>query len=87
MQKLYPKLDEADIIVFGSPLYWYGPTGKMKLVIDRLRPYVASSRMKGKQAVLIIPSEEGEQACTFVLSMFSLSLKIFGNTTYGQNLS
>ncbi|HMK93989.1 MAG TPA: flavodoxin family protein [Candidatus Limnocylindrales bacterium] len=31
MQRLYPKLDEADVIIFGTPLYWYGPSAKMKL--------------------------------------------------------
>ncbi|MGQ9479715.1 MAG: flavodoxin family protein [Thermoproteota archaeon] len=41
MQILYHKLKDADVIIFGTPLYWYGPTGKMKLMIDRLRPFLA----------------------------------------------
>ena len=49
MQILYPKLEDADVIVFGTPLYWYGPTGKMKLMIDRLRPFSASKKLKGKK--------------------------------------
>jgi multimeric flavodoxin WrbA len=49
MQRLYPKLEGADVIVFGTPLYWYGPTGKMKLVMDRLRPFVSSKKLKGKK--------------------------------------
>jgi multimeric flavodoxin WrbA len=78
MQMLYPKLEEADIIVFGTPLYWYGPTAKMKLLVDRLRPFVASGKLKGKKAVLVIPSEEGADACNFAVGMFTLSFKYLG---------
>ena len=62
MQALYPKLAEADGIVFGTPLYWYGPSAKMKLLVDRLRPFIPSGALKGKKAVLAIPSEEGADA-------------------------
>ena len=26
MNKIYPKIIQSDIIVFGTPVYWYGPT-------------------------------------------------------------
>jgi multimeric flavodoxin WrbA len=73
MRALYPKLEEADVIVFGTPLYWYGPSAKMKLLLDRLRPYIASKKLKGKRAVLLVPSEEGADACSHVVGMFNLS--------------
>jgi len=73
MKQLYPKLDVADVIVFGTPLYWYGPTAKMKLLVDKLRPYAVSKKLKGKRAVLIVPSEEGPDACTQLVSMFKRS--------------
>jgi multimeric flavodoxin WrbA len=75
MQILYHKLKDADVIIFGTPLYWYGPTGKMKLVIDRLRPFIASKRLKGKKAILVTPSEEGPSACGYLVGMFELSFK------------
>ncbi len=75
MQTLYPKLQEADVVVFGTPLYWYGPSAKMKLLVDRLRPYIASKRLKGKKAVLVVPSEEGADACNHTVGMFNLSFK------------
>lgn len=78
MQRLYPKLEGADVIVFGTPLYWYGPTGKMKLVMDRLRPYVASQKLKGKKAIVIVPSEEGTDACGYLVGMFELSFEYLG---------
>ncbi|MEM2940853.1 MAG: flavodoxin family protein [Thermoproteota archaeon] len=75
MQILYPKLKDADVIIFGTPLYWYGPTGKMKLVVDRLRPFIASKKLKGKKAILVTPSEEGPSACGHLVGMFELSFQ------------
>lgn len=86
MQTLYPKLEDADVIVFGTPLYWYGTSGKMKLVIDRLRPYVLSKRLKGKKAVVVVPSEEGAEACNHVVGMFELSFNYLGVTLAGKLL-
>ncbi len=78
MTQLYPKLEEADIIVFGTPLYWYGPSAKMKLLLDRLRPCIASMELKGKKSVLVVPSEEGADACNCTVGMFNLSFKYLG---------
>ena len=75
MKQLYPKLEEADVIVFGTPLYWYGPTGKMKLFLDRLRPYITSKKLSGKKVILMVPSEEGAQACKCIVKMFECSFK------------
>ena len=27
MLDLYPKIESANVIIFGTPLYWYGPSG------------------------------------------------------------
>jgi multimeric flavodoxin WrbA len=86
MWQLYPKLEAADVIVFGTPLYWYGPTAKMKLLIDKLRPYIASKKMKGKKAILIIPSEEGPEACSNLVCMFEQSFGYLGLEMAGKIL-
>jgi multimeric flavodoxin WrbA len=78
MREIYPKLEEADVIVFGTPLYWYGPSGKMKLLIDRLRPFIESKKLKDKRVVLVVPSEEGPGACNHIVDMFNLSCKYLG---------
>ena len=75
MQQIYPKLESADFIIFGTPLYWYGPTAPMKLLLDRLRPYIESKRLKGKKAILVVPSEEGAEACSYITGMFELSFE------------
>ncbi len=73
MAEIYPKIERADLIVFGTPLYWYGPTGKMKLLLDRLRPFIASRKLAGKNGVVVTPSEEGAEACGCLLEMFRRS--------------
>jgi len=69
MQQIYPFMEAADVIVFGTPVYWYGPSAKMKLLIDRLRPYVEAKRLRGKR-VVVSPSAEGPVACDPLLEMF-----------------
>ncbi|KAF5409868.1 MAG: Iron-sulfur flavoprotein [Candidatus Methanocomedens sp.] len=78
MRDIYPKIEGADVILFGTPLYWYGPSGPMKLLMDRLLPYSETGMLKGKRAVLVIPSAEGADACEPVVTMFRLSLDYLG---------
>lgn len=39
MHLLYPKIEEADGIILGTPTYNYNVTAEMKAFIDRLYPY------------------------------------------------
>ncbi|MEJ2241829.1 MAG: flavodoxin family protein [Candidatus Bathyarchaeota archaeon] len=72
MQKIYPKIAEADVIIFGTPLYWFGPTAKMKMLIDRFRPFVKNRKLEGKKAIVVSPSADGAAACGPLLGMFKL---------------
>lgn len=78
MAEIYPKLEAADIIIFGTPIYWYGPTAKMKLLIDRLRPFIASRRLSGKRGMAVVPSEEGPDCCGPLLEMLRMSFEYLG---------
>jgi multimeric flavodoxin WrbA len=73
MQQIYEKIDAADLLIFGTPNYWYGPTAKMKLLVDRLRPYIANKKLKGKKAIVITPAAEGPKACGLIIEMFRMS--------------
>ncbi len=55
MQQLYEKIDNADLIVIGSPIYFYGVTAQAKAFIDRCqalwsRKYLLGKRQAGKTA-------------------------------------
>ena len=75
MQKIYPLMAEADVIVFGTPVYWYGPSGKLKLLIDRMRPFVENKKLMGKKVVVVSPCAEGSMACGPMLEMFNMMFK------------
>jgi multimeric flavodoxin WrbA len=72
MQRIYPLMATADVIVFGTPLYWYVTTAKMKMLLDRMRPFVENKKLRGKRAVVVAPSAEGPEACDPMLEMFRL---------------
>jgi multimeric flavodoxin WrbA len=87
MQEIYSRLEDADIIVFGTPIYWYGPTAKMKLFIDRLRPFIASRRLVGKKGIIVVPSEEGPECCGPIQEMFRMSFDYLGMENAGSILA
>ena len=86
MPSIYNKIDAADTLILGTPIYWYGPTAQMKLLIDRLRPYITNRRLKGKKAYLIAPSEEGPSACGPLVDSLKMSYKYLGLVYAGEAL-
>jgi multimeric flavodoxin WrbA len=61
MNGVYPKIKGCDAIVFGTPVYWYGPTALMKGFIDRFVYFNCPEHrehIRGKLAVVVTPFEE-----------------------------
>jgi len=81
---LYEKMENADVIVFGTPIYWFGPTAKMKLLIDRLRPYFTNKKLAGKNGAVILSAGSGAGDCDLAVEMFkrifrALEINFVGN--------
>lgn len=56
MKDVYKAIDNADVLVFASPLYWYSWSAQIKPVWDRLLPYAsdkALKNLKNKGCVLL----------------------------------
>jgi multimeric flavodoxin WrbA len=73
MNNVYPKLVESDAIIFGTPVYWYGPTALMKCFIDRFVYFNCPenrAKIRGKAAVLAIPFEEDNPGTADLLIEF-----------------
>lgn len=87
MEGIFPALEKADAIIFATPVYWYGPTAKMKLLIDRLRPFIASRGLQGKLGLLVVPSEEGPACCGPLMQMFEMSFQYLGMNLAGYVLA
>lgn len=79
MNELYPKIIESDVIIFGTPVYWYGPTALMKAFIDRFVYFNSPEnreKIKGKKAILVVPFEEDNfETANPLIEMFEKSLK------------
>jgi multimeric flavodoxin WrbA len=84
---IFQKMEEADALIFGTPIYWYGPTAKMKLLIDRLRPYIATGKLSGKIGAIAVPSEEGPACCGPLEEMFKMSFQYLGISFAGAVLA
>ncbi len=54
MQTLYEKMDRADGIVFGSPVYFNYVTAQAKAIIDRTFCYLFSHKLAGKVAAPVL---------------------------------
>ncbi len=44
MEKVYPKLADSDGIIIGSPVYFGGISGELKVLLDRTEPFVRYAR-------------------------------------------
>jgi multimeric flavodoxin WrbA len=63
MNGLFPVITQSDVIILGTPVYWYGPTALMKAFLDRFVFFNCSENrpgIKGKEAVLAVPFEEND---------------------------
>jgi multimeric flavodoxin WrbA len=74
MQRIYPELRAADVVVFATPVYWWHVTSRMKAVLERLMPMVTGedpSQLSGKRAVLVITyGVEDPNGSELVVKMF-----------------
>ncbi len=73
MNGVYPKIGESDVIVFGTPVYWYGPTALMKGFIDRFVYFncpVHREDVRGTLAVVACPFEEESREAAALLETF-----------------
>ena len=60
MQIIYPKLESADLIIFGSPNYFSNMSGMMKNFIDRLNSYY--KLLNGKKMVVAIVGQKSDNS-------------------------
>lgn len=54
MQKVYDSLQNADVIVCGTPLYWWNISSQLKAMIDRMYPYIGTGKLKGKKLFVFV---------------------------------
>ncbi|MFC1551289.1 flavodoxin family protein [Candidatus Latescibacterota bacterium] len=63
MNPLFDKIADADAVIFGTPVYWYGPTALMKAFLDRFVYFNCPEnrpKIKGTLGAVAIPFEEND---------------------------
>ena len=92
MVDIYRKIDEADIIIYAAPIYFYGNPGPMKVMMDRFQLYWASPLrgdvLFGKKGAIISSggSPFSEDLFTPLVIEVSEALKVQGAEIVGQEL-
>jgi len=88
MNDLYSVIAENDVIVFGTPVYWYGPTALMKAFIDRWVYFNCPQnrpKIRNKSAILAVPFEEDNPATAdATVAMFEKSFEYLEMRLAGQ---
>ena len=73
IHNLLEKLNRSSIWVFGTPVYWWGPTAQFKTFFDRF--HGAKHVVKGRKIILVIPCEnKSESMARFTIGMLKSSL-------------
>lgn len=52
MQQIWQEIADAEVLVFATPLYWWGMTAQLKIVVDRL--YAQAYLLQGKKVLLLL---------------------------------
>jgi multimeric flavodoxin WrbA len=90
MQTLFPKIAASDVLVLGTPVYWFGPSGIMKLFIDRMVYFNSPETRKlirGHRAALAVPFEDtAMETAEPLVQMMSKSLAYLEMKLVGQVL-
>jgi multimeric flavodoxin WrbA len=88
MNDVYSKIIESDVIVFGTPVYWYGPTALMKGFVDRFVYFNCPenrAKIKNKSAIIAVPfEEENPETAGLVVAFFKKSLTYLEMKLLGQ---
>jgi multimeric flavodoxin WrbA len=90
MSRVYERIEESDAIVFGTPVYWYGPTALMKGFVDRFVYFNCPENRhgtRGKKAALVVPFEEDDlKTSAPLVDFFQRSLGYLEMDLVGQIL-
>ncbi len=79
---------ESELIVYATPIYWFGPSGQLKLAMDRSIAFMDEqfvSRLQGKKAITLTTlGDENADSCQPAIDMFSKTFALLGIAYAGQ---
>ena len=88
MNQIYDALMECDIIVFASPVYWWGPTSQLKAAIDRMMAVIGHAGLeflRSKSTALLMTYMGGGREA--LLEWYSIFRRVNGCKDLGAVIS
>ncbi len=85
MQEIYPKMEAADALVLGTPVYFWTVTAQCKTLIDRTYCYHINRRLRGKIGAGVIATRRAgaTQAFSVINNFFMLQRLIPAGGVFG----
>ena len=86
MQRIYPKLRDADMLLLASPVYFYGISAQLKAVIDRLHTPMRDSFRIRRTGLLLVGAATLPELFDAILMEYQLTCNYFQLQHVGQVL-
>ncbi len=86
MALIYEKMNQADMLVIASPVYFYGISAQLKAVIDRFHNPIRDTFHIKKMALLLVGAATLPELFDAILAEYNLCLKFFGIEDAGKVL-
>jgi len=80
IREVFERIEQADIILIGTPIYWYTVSGLLKTFIDRLYMLPESEKLNGKKLYFFAqgsgPDDGTEKTIIHLVNRLSIFMKI-----------
>ena len=86
MEIVYSKLVEADILVVASPVYFYGISAQLKILVDRLHTPMRYDFKIKKMALLLVAAATLDEVFDSIKLQYQLILNFFNLESIGEVL-
>lgn len=83
---IYEKMNLADMLVIASPVYFYGISAQLKVVIDRFHNPIRNTFHIKKMALLLVGAATLPELFDAILTEYNLGLKYFNIEDAGKVL-
>lgn len=88
MQPIYQQLEQADGVIFGTPVYFVNVTAQAKAVMDRTYAFLGTRKLRGKVAAAIVAARRvgAGQTLSLLYTYFTAQRMIIagGGVGYGS---
>ena len=89
MQSIYDKLEEADGVFIGTPVYFWSVSGQVKVFIDRTFALMQSGKLRGKVGGIAVVARRAGCAHTysFLTDYFAMMRMTLAGGVFGHALA